>query len=391
MDTTQVKTNTKIATMAENDHGERVVKISFPYDLLMLERIRTLPRRAWHPNIKCWSAPIHLDTLNKLLDWGFILDENLLTFIKNVTTKKTDLIEKGVPGLRGKPYPFQNEGVAFIDNNKGRALVADDMGLGKTIEAIAWLQLHPEYRPVIIVVPASLKINWERECHKWMTGIKTVILKGTKPYTFDADIIIINYDILFYWIQELRKCSPQVLITDESHYYKSNTAKRTKAVKMIAKGIPYVIALSGTPIENRPIEIYNALTIIDPMLFPNRWYFLQRYCLPANAPILMNDFTEKKIKDVKIGDVVIGWAADGFHLRLEFRPTGATVLPGDHQLSVPKREAGCAKFQFRAIAPIRMIFLNASNAIRIARLVGFQEVFGLFLELLKTRPDRKRF
>ena len=311
MDTTQVKTNTKIATMAENDHGERVVKISFPYDLLMLERIRTLPRRAWHPNIKCWSAPIHLDTLNKLLDWGFILDENLLTFIKNVTTKKTDLIEKGVPGLRGKPYPFQNEGVAFIDNNKGRALVADDMGLGKTIEAIAWLQLHPEYRPVIIVVPASLKINWERECHKWMTGIKTVILKGTKPYTFDADIIIINYDILFYWIQELRKCSPQVLITDESHYYKSNTAKRTKAVKMIAKGIPYVIALSGTPIENRPIEIYNALTIIDPMLFPNRWYFLQRYCLPANAPILMNDFTEKKIKDVKIGDVVIGWAADG--------------------------------------------------------------------------------
>lgn len=81
---------------------------------------------------------------------------------------------------------------------------------------------------------------------------------------------------------------------------------------------------------------------------------------------------------------------DEFYLRLKFRPTGAAILPGDHQLSVPEREVGCAKFQLRVIAPIRMIFLDAPEAIRIARLVGFQEVFSLFLELLKTRPDRKQ-
>jgi hypothetical protein len=59
-------------------------------------------------------------------------------------------------------------------------------------------------------------------------------------------------------------------------------------------------------------------------------------------------------------------------------------------LRIREREAGGAKFLRRTFVPIRMVFLNAPEAIRIARLVGFQEVFGLFLELLKTRPDRKR-
>lgn len=271
----------KIATMAINENGERVVKISFPYDLDMLNNIRTLPGRKWHPNPKCWSAPIYEKSLHMLISWGFVLDDKLLKFLQNISKRKTNIIQSKIVGLNGKLYPFQMEGVAITEQRKGMVLNADEMGLGKTIQTIAWLQMHPELRPVIVVVPATLKINWQRECQKWMQKQDICILESTKPYTFNADIVIINYDILYYWLNVLRKRNFKVLITDEAHYYKSNKAKRTKAVKMLAKGIPHVIPLSGTPIESRPVEIYNAINLVAPTLFPKRWGFLNRYCNPT--------------------------------------------------------------------------------------------------------------
>ena len=274
----EIAVNKKVATMAVNKYGERVAKISFPYDVDLLMKVRTLPGRQWHAEIKCWSAPIHINALQQLLEWGFVLDDKLMQFIEAVTIKKNEIVITGVSGLRGTPYPFQNEGVAFIENRKGRALIADEMGLGKTIQAIAWLQMHPEARPAVIVAPAFLKLNWRRELHKWMPNPNSEIVKGTTPYKTKGDIIIINYDILYHWYKELQLRDPQIIITDECHFYKSNKAKRTKAVKMMAKGVPYFLALSGTPIENRPVEIYNAVSIIDPNIFPSPWVFYQRYC-----------------------------------------------------------------------------------------------------------------
>jgi SWI/SNF-related matrix-associated actin-dependent regulator 1 of chromatin subfamily A len=81
----------------------------------------------------------------------------------------------------------------------------------------------------------------------------------------------------------LRKVKPKVLITDECHYYKSNPAQRTKAIKLLAKGIPYMIALSGTPVLNRPIEIYNAWKLIDPSTCPEWNLFTERYCNRRNT------------------------------------------------------------------------------------------------------------
>lgn len=279
MDSVAVKT--KSATMAVNKYGERVVKMRFSYDIALLDKVRTIPGRTWHSEIKCWSAPIHLESLKSLLEWGFVLDDNLMEFIQDVTHKK-EKIFSGVSGLQGTPYPFQNEGIAFIDHNDGRALIADEMGLGKTIQAIAWLQMHPEKRPAIIIVPAFLKLNWERELAKWMPNPDSQIVKGTTPHTTKGKIIIINYDILPHWTKVLRLRDPKVIITDECHYYKSDKAKRTKAVKMLAKGVPHFIALSGTPIENRPIEIFNAVSLIEPTLFPKKWDFLRRYCDPKH-------------------------------------------------------------------------------------------------------------
>ena len=266
------------ASLAYNAAGERIIKISFPYDLPMLENVRGLVGRKYHPENHVWSAPIYDNTLKKLISWGFILDESLQSFLQQAEEKRSVVIQKNIPGLKGTLFPFQSVGVQFIESRSGRALIGDEMGLGKTVQALAWLQMHPDFVPVVIVVPASLKLNWEKEARAWITNPRIEILNGTKPWTPTGDILIINYDVLANWVDRLRQLNPKVVITDECHYYKSTKTKRTKAVQKLTKGIPHVIALSGTPVINRPIEIFNAINIIDPSIFPGYWQYVQRYC-----------------------------------------------------------------------------------------------------------------
>lgn len=269
----------KQAKLAKNEKGELLIKITFPFDLGTVDQARTLPGRKYYTEWKYWSTPLHIETIKTLQKWGFEIDSNLKAYLEQVELQGNKILKEGIPGLKGTLFPFQTTGVSFVETHKGRALIADEMGLGKTIQALAWLQLHPQISPVIIACPASLKLNWEREIQTWLSNPSVVILSGTTPWNFPVKrIIIINYDILDSWVDTLKELKPQVLITDECHYYKSNKAQRTKAVKKLAKGIPYVIALSGTPILNRPIEIYNALRVIDENLFPSYRYFVSRYC-----------------------------------------------------------------------------------------------------------------
>lgn len=258
---------------------DRTMEIRYKFDPELLQLVKSLPGRRFHPDKKYWTATITADSINKLKDAGFVIDAELEKLLH-----QAEEMEKGieVPGLKKQLFPFQKAGVAFIEKSNGRALIADEMGLGKTIQAAAWLQLHPEKRPAIILCPASLKLNWAKEIRDTLsTKDKVQILQGTKPYPVTGDIIIINYDILNSWVetlQALQAINPQVLIIDEAHLIKNSSAIRTKATKKLAKGIPHVIALTGTPIVNRPVEGFNIFQILDRNLFPNFWTYVHRYC-----------------------------------------------------------------------------------------------------------------
>jgi len=256
------------------------MEIRYKFDPKILQLIKSLPGRRFHPEKKYWTASIIKDSIQKLKDVGFIIDAELEEFLHQAE-EQAEEIEKGieVPGLKKQLFPFQKVGVAFIEKRNGRALIADEMGLGKTIQAAAWLQLHPEKRPAIILCPASLKLNWAKELRDTLsTNDKVEILSGTKPYPITGSIIIINYDILNSWVETLQAINPQVLIIDEMHYVKNISAIRTKATKKLAKGIPHIIALTGTPIVNRPVEGFNIFQILDKNLFPNFWTYVHRYC-----------------------------------------------------------------------------------------------------------------
>jgi SWI/SNF-related matrix-associated actin-dependent regulator 1 of chromatin subfamily A len=181
--------------------------------------------------------------------------------------------------MRTKLMKFQVRGVRFIEKLNGRALIGDDMGLGKTIQSIAWMVLHPEVRPVLIVCPASIKYNWQREL--WVHAhLRSQVLEGSTPYDIRRDIVIINYDILHHWKKVLFKFKPQLFVVDECHYIKTPNIKRTRTCLAFSRRCKHMLALSGTPIINRPIEFFPVLNMLDSEEWRFRMSYAFRYCDP---------------------------------------------------------------------------------------------------------------
>ena len=183
-------------------------------------------------------------------------------------------------------FPYQQEGVALLSAFQGRALLADEMGLGKTIQALTWAVQNKTY-PIVVVCPAGLKLNWEREALKHL-NLRAHVLEGRRVPRRrigpQAKLLIVNYDILGNWIQFLRDMEPGIAIIDECHYIKSRKAKRTRHVRKLCDGIRHLIALSGTPLTNRPAELWAILNLIRPDLYGSFPKFAWRYCKPQLKP-----------------------------------------------------------------------------------------------------------
>jgi SNF2 family DNA or RNA helicase len=177
-------------------------------------------------------------------------------------------------------YPFQYTGVRYAEISNGRCLIGDDMGVGKTIQALAYAALHPEHHPVLVVSPANVKFNWLKEAEKWVgsTYTSAVIRKG-KDTVPDTDIVIINYDLVNKQKDALLARGFKTIICDESHYLKSYKAARTKATMEIVKECESVLFLSGTAMNNRPIELWSTLCALRPSEWRGRWHeYTERYC-----------------------------------------------------------------------------------------------------------------
>lgn len=185
-----------------------------------------------------------------------------------------------------KPFPFQEVGIKFLANRRS-ALLADEQGLGKTIQAALAVK-ELKARKVLVVCPAGLKLNWKRELEKWLGGEhKIQVLSGRLDKVQQAtDIVIVNYDLLVgeLMLAQLLKLSFAVGIFDEAHYMKTRSARRTKAVFLkggLASRCVYKWFLTGTPVLNRPVELYPMLKacapeVLDPFLSFEQ--FARRYC-----------------------------------------------------------------------------------------------------------------
>lgn len=283
MKTTQPK-QTAERSISLSKSGRLV--FSFPYEPSIVEAVKAIPGRLWDVRKKVWTTPPVFAAVEIADNYGFEINESLRSTLLKSAAREAELLERSasvdadveIPTLSGTLMPYQKAGVAYA-SSVGRCLIADQMGLGKTVEAIATLEARDAF-PAIVVCPASLKENWRREITKWLPH-RTVNVVSGKSDIMSCDVNVVNYDILYKFIEPIKHLEPNGLILDESHYVKTGTSKRTKAAKYIASLIPSsgsVLLLSGTPITNRPSELVSQLEIMGMISrFGGKWAFLKRY------------------------------------------------------------------------------------------------------------------
>jgi len=162
-----------------------------------------------------------------------------------------------------------------------RFILADDMGLGKTTSTIV-AALETEAKKILIICPASLKINWQREIENYTN--RSTYICGSKRYE-DADFVIVNYDILKNFHDPKDRDNSRVLksnfdlvIIDEAHYIQNKTAQRTKLINDFVKGVDRLWLLTGTPMTSRPMNYYNLLELIESPVAANWMAYVIRYC-----------------------------------------------------------------------------------------------------------------
>lgn len=235
-----------------------------------------------------------------------------LADIANLEFSEDGLVPMGNKTLR----PFQTVGVAYQKAINYRGIIGDEMGLGKTLQGIA-TAIKAESKRIAVICPASLRENWRREILD-TTGERALMLSGTVPDPVEvADIVsgnykffIMNYDMLARPIKELkeengiitrREVYPWVMlinslgfdhvIVDEAHRIKNIEASRTKAILKI--NIPRITCLTGTPVINRPAELYASLHWIAPQVFPTYDGFVSRYSDGKNGARNVDELKKK--------------------------------------------------------------------------------------------------
>jgi SWI/SNF-related matrix-associated actin-dependent regulator 1 of chromatin subfamily A len=182
-------------------------------------------------------------------------------------------------------FPHQIEGVAFLLGRR-RAILADDMGLGKTRQAIVSLRHASPGGPYLVVCPASVKRNWAREIEQAIPGCAVHIVEGGRAAPLsDSEWTIVNYDILSKHMDGLGRVPWAGVVFDEAHYLKNHTSARSRLARQLvelaarqAPREPPVYLLTGTPLTNRPRDLFVLLQLVGHSLGRSFLSFAKRYC-----------------------------------------------------------------------------------------------------------------
>jgi len=254
-------------------------------DTLMGQKLLPTPPK------KIWVEKLLTETDKAYHIWGKVIESEKLyaMWVPKAAIlqeeKKLNRIIDYSPYSRRPPMEHQKVAIEKLLAND-RYILADDMGLGKTTSAII-ASLESNVKKVLIVCPASLKINWKREIELYARK-KILIVEGRK-WGSTFDYYIINYDILknFHTTDKSEDSEAYKLIMnekfdlaiiDEAHYVSNTTAQRTRLMNDILDKVPKVWLLTGTPMTSRPINYFNLLKIVNSPLALNWQQYVRRYC-----------------------------------------------------------------------------------------------------------------
>lgn len=292
-----------------------VVKVEDRWVCRCTYQEKNIPKAAgfrWDPAARVWftikaDVALKLATAEQHAQIATELKENLARRSELIESSRAATANVVLPCPDGLAYlPYQRAGIASAIP-RPNTLFGDEMGLGKTIQAIGVLNwqvqehfkkngagAHIPFR-ILVVCPASLRLNWQRELRKWLIARMAIAFASTKQFEPSlANIWIINYDILATWHQKLRSLVWDCIIADEAHLMKNPKAKRTIAL-LGQRGLPErsgmdavpeikpvearrLLFLTGTPIPNRIEEGFPLFHRLAPEDFRSKSWFQKRYC-----------------------------------------------------------------------------------------------------------------
>lgn len=177
---------------------------------------------------------------------------------------------------------FQRIGIEWA-LERPSSLIGDDMGLGKTVQALGVINSDVSISTVLIVCPMSVALNWKAEADKWLIRKFAIGVATGKDWP-NTDIVIAHWGIIGKYAKNARATEWDLVVIDEAHYAKNPKASRTKALtgdrrsRLAPLAAKRKMALSGTPIPNRPVEIYPILKWLAPETFKSWERFVTTYC-----------------------------------------------------------------------------------------------------------------
>ena len=236
---------------------------------------------------KVWVEKLLAEKEKAFHIWGKVFESEQLhdfwlpkaAIIKDNTVKNVVLdLEK----YSHRPLlSHQIEAVQKLVENK-KYILADDMGLGKTTSTIV-AALESGAKKILIICPASLKINWQREIENYTD--RSVYISEGKNFSQEHDFVIINYDIIKNFHDVKKKSDSKILgtnfdlvVVDEAHYIKNGQAQRTKLINDLVKKVDRLWLLTGTPMTSRPMDYFNLLSLVDSPVAKNWMAYAIRYC-----------------------------------------------------------------------------------------------------------------
>ena len=255
-------------------------------------------------------------------------------------------------------YPYQRAGVQFLRVAES-ALLADEMGTGKTVQTIATLEEEDLY-PAIIICPNSVKTNWVREFQKWAPSRRVEMAQGGTPqaqaaaeevFAGASDVLVINWEAIknlsklaafgSIRLESCSACDPtskrrpalcqrenkilntirwKAVVADEVHKAKDPKAAQTRALWAIGDKAERRLALTGTPIEQSPAELWAVMRFVSPEEYPSKWTWIDRYANKVENPF-SGGFDVVSLREDRREEF------DKFFLPRFLRRTKAQVLP----------------------------------------------------------------
>ena len=283
------------------------VAVVFDYSVDRVAKIKMVPGRRWSKKDRAWMVPLTLEVTDRLKE-VFPKEQlweapDLTEFLAGLKRSHTEVVQaKEEPGSRpglpadlvfASPPPFEHQktGLALCLWKRNFAIFAEQ-GTGKSRMMIDLLQyLRPRFLQLgqvgLVVAPLSVTENWKIESKKFGRDLDVVVLTGSSTQkegqvktALPGQILVVNYESAWRIENALAELKIGALICDESQRLKTRSTQQAKALVHLGKNAERKYILTGTPMPNGPLELFNQIRFLDSNIFGSSFYgFRDRYAV----------------------------------------------------------------------------------------------------------------